>query len=86
MSQYVQVIGSSLCRTLQFSIAAELINEVSGMFSSEPALASADRPILALKIKGIVFVTHKRKLDKEAGVKFYFNLNRLDLLPMFIQS
>jgi len=27
--QYVQVIGSSLCRTLQFSIAAEWINEVS---------------------------------------------------------
>lgn len=60
--QYVQEIGSSLCRTLQFSIAAELINEVSaggGMFSSEPALASAYRPKLVLKIKGIVFVTHK---------------------------
>jgi len=55
-------------------------------FSSEPALASAYRPKLALKIKGIVFVTHKRKLDKEAGVKFYFNFNRLDLLPLFIQS
>lgn len=73
--QYVQVIGSSLCMTLQFSVAAELINEVSaggGMFSSEFALASADRPILALQIKGIVFVTHKRTLDKEAGQESSF--------------
>lgn len=56
--QYVQVIGSSLYRTLHFSIATELINEVSaggGMFSSEPALTSANRSKHALKIKGDCF-------------------------------
>lgn len=44
------------------------------MFSSEPALTSANRSKHALKIKGIVFVTHKQNLNKKAGVKFYFNL------------
>lgn len=44
------------------------------MFSSEPALTSANRSKHALKIKGIVFVTHKRNLDNKAGVEFYFNL------------
>ncbi len=71
--QYVQVIGSSLYRTLHISIATELIIEVSaggGMFSSEPTLTAltwANRSKHALKIKEIVFVTHKLMLDREVG-------------------
>ncbi len=68
--QYVQVIGSSLYLTLHVSIATELIIEVSaggGMFSSEPALTWANRSKHVLKMKAIVFVTHKLMLDREVG-------------------